>query len=190
MDALGLIENRSYLSSIVAADTALKAANVTLIDMEIIRGGYVTVKLIGDVGAVKAAVEAAKDAAESFGALISAHVIPRMHEETAKLIEKQKGRPAASPEGAKPTAKQEKEENGEQAKTEAVQEESPSPAATERNEENGQEKLTREQLEKLTVVKLRQLVRERKAMESATQINTAKKAELIHSLLEKMEKKE
>ena len=50
MDALGLIENRSYLSSIVAADTALKAANVTLIDLEIIRGGYVTVKLIGDVG--------------------------------------------------------------------------------------------------------------------------------------------
>ena len=86
MDALGLIENRSFLASVVAADTALKAANVMLKDMEIIRGGYVTVKLGGDVAAVQAAVAAARDAVESYGTLISSHVIPRMHAETWQLV--------------------------------------------------------------------------------------------------------
>src|SRR5690554_3483521 len=88
MNALGLIENKSYLASVVAADIALKTADVELIDMEIIKGGYVTVQLVGDVAAVKAAVEAGTDAVEEFGTLVSSHVIPRTAKETQKLLKK------------------------------------------------------------------------------------------------------
>lgn len=86
LKALGLIEVRGYLGAIHAADSALKAANVTCIGCEKVKGGLVTVKLLGDVGAIKAAVEAAEMAAESLGVLIGSHVIARLHEETAKLI--------------------------------------------------------------------------------------------------------
>ncbi|KGX84507.1 BMC domain-containing protein [Pontibacillus litoralis] len=86
MDALGLIEVKGYLAAVEASDAALKAANVQLINMERIRGGYVTVQLTGDVGAVNAAVAAGSEAANQFGVLISKHVISRAHEETHKLL--------------------------------------------------------------------------------------------------------
>ncbi|MGD8189837.1 BMC domain-containing protein [Brevibacillus ginsengisoli] len=86
LKALGLIEVRGYLGAIEAADSALKAANVTCIGVEKVKGGLVTVKLLGDVGAIRAAVEAGEKAAQNLGLLISSHVIARMHEETANLI--------------------------------------------------------------------------------------------------------
>jgi microcompartment protein CcmL/EutN len=86
MHALGLIEVRGYLGAIQAADSALKAANVTCVGCEKVKGGLVTVKLLGDVAAIKAAVEAGERAAQILGVLISSHVIARMHEETEKLI--------------------------------------------------------------------------------------------------------
>src|SRR5690625_4875312 len=88
MDALGLIETRGLIGAIAAAHTALKAANVTLLNVEIIKGGYVTVQLTGDVAAVKAAVDAGSESVETFGTLVSAHVIPRMHTETSQLMKK------------------------------------------------------------------------------------------------------
>lgn len=86
MKALGLIEVNGYLAAIEAADSALKAANVSLISIEKVTGGICTVEITGDVGAVKASVEAGATATESLGLLRSVSVIPRLHEETLKII--------------------------------------------------------------------------------------------------------
>ncbi|MCM3337795.1 BMC domain-containing protein [Paenibacillus sp. MER TA 81-3] len=84
--ALGLVEVRGYLGAVAVADAALKAASVTCIGVEIIKGGLVTVKLDGDVGAVQAAVEAGAEMATQLDVLVTRHVIARMHEETAALV--------------------------------------------------------------------------------------------------------
>ncbi|MGM0365608.1 MAG: BMC domain-containing protein [Actinomycetota bacterium] len=84
--ALGLIETRGLVGSIEAADSMVKAANVTLLSKAYVGGGLVTVIVEGDVGAVKAAVDAGAAAAKRVGELISVHVIPRPHEETSKII--------------------------------------------------------------------------------------------------------
>jgi ethanolamine utilization protein EutM len=85
-EALGMIETRGMVGSIEAADAMVKAAQVTLIGMERIGGGYVTVMVRGDVGAVKAAVEAGAEAARRVGELVSVHVIPRPHEEVESIL--------------------------------------------------------------------------------------------------------
>ncbi|MBI2302589.1 MAG: BMC domain-containing protein [Armatimonadetes bacterium] len=85
-EALGLIETRGLVGAIEAADAMVKAANVELIGKEQIGGGYVTVMVRGDVGAVKAATDAGAAAARKVGELISVHVIPRPHEELAKIL--------------------------------------------------------------------------------------------------------
>lgn len=78
MRALGMIETVGLASAVEAADTAVKSANVTLIGYELTKGGgMVTVKFEGDVGSVKAAVEAGAMAAERVGKVFSKHVIPR-----------------------------------------------------------------------------------------------------------------
>ncbi|MHA1449062.1 MAG: BMC domain-containing protein [Candidatus Hodarchaeales archaeon] len=87
-EALGLIESRGLVASIEAADAMVKAANVSLVGKEVIGGGYVTVMVRGDVGAVKAAVEAGAVAARKVGDLVSAHVIPRPHEEVESILPK------------------------------------------------------------------------------------------------------
>ncbi len=77
MIALGLIETRGMVGAIEAADAMCKAAKVTLIGKEISGGALVTVMVRGEVGAVKAAVEAGANAARRVGELLSSHVIPR-----------------------------------------------------------------------------------------------------------------
>ncbi len=84
--ALGLVETVGLIGAIEAADVGLKSANVTLIDKELVTGGYVTIKFIGDVSAVKAAVEAASIAADRIGELVSAHVIARMADDLEQMI--------------------------------------------------------------------------------------------------------
>lgn len=86
-DALGMIETRGLVAAIEAADTMVKAANVTLIGKEQIGGGYVSIMVRGDVGAVQAATDAGAEAASSIGELISVHVIPRPHNELEKILE-------------------------------------------------------------------------------------------------------
>lgn len=86
-NALGLIEVKGYLGAVAAADTALKAAGVNCIGLEVIKGGLVTVKLSGEVGAVQAAVDAGAEIASELNVLLTRHVIPRVHEETASMIE-------------------------------------------------------------------------------------------------------
>ena len=84
--ALGMIETKGLVASIEAADAMVKAANVTLVGKEHVGGGLVTVMVRGDVGAVKASVDAGAAAAERVGELISVHVIPRPHEEVEFIL--------------------------------------------------------------------------------------------------------
>src|SRR3954468_19396157 len=79
-DALGLIETKGLVGVIEATDAALKAANVTLAGRVQVGGGFITALVRGDVGSVRAAVEAGAEAASRVGELLSAHVIPRPDE--------------------------------------------------------------------------------------------------------------
>lgn len=85
-EALGMVETRGLVASIEAADAMLKAANVTLVGTEKIGSGLVSVMVRGDVGAVKAAVEAGSTSASRLGELIATHVIPRPHTDVEKIL--------------------------------------------------------------------------------------------------------
>jgi len=87
-EALGMIETKGLVASIEAADAMVKAANVQLIGKEHVGGGLVTVMVRGDVGAVKASVEAGGAAAKRVGELVSVHVIPRPHGDVEKILPK------------------------------------------------------------------------------------------------------
>jgi ethanolamine utilization protein EutM len=84
--ALGLIETRGLVGAIEAADAMVKAARVKLIGKETIGGGYVTVMVRGEVGAVKAATDAGATAARRVGELVSVHVIPRPHSDVETIL--------------------------------------------------------------------------------------------------------
>ena len=84
--ALGMIETRGLIGPIEAADAMVKAADVTLIGKVHVGGGLVTVMVRGEVGAVKAAVDAGAAAAQRVGNLISQHVIPRPHTEVEGIL--------------------------------------------------------------------------------------------------------
>ena len=86
LQALGMIETRGLVASIEAADAMLKAANVVMVGTEKIGSGLVSVMVRGDVGAVKAAVEAGSAAAERLGEVIAVHVIPRPHDDVEKIL--------------------------------------------------------------------------------------------------------
>lgn len=80
--ALGMIETKGVVGLIDAADAAVKAAKIEIVDYEKATGGFVIIKLRGSVGAVKAAVEAGAAAADRVGQLSGAHVIPNPHSNT------------------------------------------------------------------------------------------------------------
>ena len=84
--ALGLVETKGYVGAVEAADAMTKSANVTLIGSQKIGSALVTVMVRGDVGAVKAAVDAGAAAASRVGQLVAQHVIPRPHADVEKLL--------------------------------------------------------------------------------------------------------
>jgi microcompartment protein CcmL/EutN len=86
-----LIETRGLVGAIEAADAGAKAANVRLLGTERADAGLVTVKFLGEVAAVKAAVDAGAAAAARVGHLVSAHVIPRPHDELGVVAEDDEG---------------------------------------------------------------------------------------------------
>ena len=85
-EALGMVETRGLTAAIEAADAMVKAAEVVLIGTEKIGSGLVSVMVRGDVGAVKAAVEAVS--ASRLGELVATHVIPRPHNDVEKILPK------------------------------------------------------------------------------------------------------
>ena len=86
LEALGMVETRGLVAAIEAADAMVKAANVELIGTEKIGSGLVSVMVRGDVGAVKAAVEAGSSSASTLGEVIATHVIPRPHGDVEKIL--------------------------------------------------------------------------------------------------------
>jgi ethanolamine utilization protein EutM len=100
MEALGMVETKGLVGSVEAADAMVKAANVVLVGKEYIGGGYVTVMVRGDVGAVKAATDAGAAAARRVGELVSVHVIPRPGAEVEKILPAPPAAPTAGRKGA------------------------------------------------------------------------------------------
>ena len=84
--ALGMVETKGLIGAIEAADAMAKAANVRLVGKEQIGSGLVTVMVRGDVGAVKASVDAGAAAAKRVGELVSVHVIPRPHDDVENIL--------------------------------------------------------------------------------------------------------
>ena len=87
-EALGMIETKGLVGAIEAADAMTKSSNVELIGYEKIGSGLVTVMVRGDVGAVKASVDAGAVAAEKVGEIVSKHVIPRPHTDVERILPK------------------------------------------------------------------------------------------------------
>ena len=86
LEALGMVETKGLIGAVEAADAMVKAANVSLMGKETIGAGLVTVMVRGDVGAVKASVDAGAAAAKRVGELYSVHVIPRPHGDVEGIL--------------------------------------------------------------------------------------------------------
>jgi ethanolamine utilization protein EutM len=93
-EAIGMIETRGYVGSVEASDAMVKAANVSLVKTIPIGGGMITVLAKGDVGSVKAAVDAGAKAAGRVGELISSHIIARPHEDLLRAFLGENAKPA------------------------------------------------------------------------------------------------
>ncbi|QOV19854.1 BMC domain-containing protein [Blautia liquoris] len=154
MKALGMIEVYGYLAAVEALDSALKAANVSLVDVVKVRGGLVTVLVDGDVGAVKAAMDASQAAAERVGRINSLHVIPRPAEGVIRMLTPDCGPEMSADDESTPDL------------------------------ETSSSSLYEEELNHMTVAQLRRLAREMKIDTMTRQeIRDAKKQELIHAII-------
>lgn len=200
MNALGMIETKGLVGSIEAADAMLKAANVVLASKTHVGGGLVTVMVRGDVGAVKAAVDAGASAAERVGELVSVHVIPRPAEDVEYILDPLIP-PTPDPEPDLP-AEPEAEPEAPAAEPEEPSDPAPAeePAQASSEEENADpeeeaeateaelEALDEETMRKMTVAKLRAAARALGTTGmSPREIRFAKKEELIARILEKQE---
>src|SRR5712664_786109 len=86
MEALGMVETKGLVALVEASDAMLKSANVTLIGWQKIGSGLVTALVVGDVAAVKAAVDAGAAAAGRVGEVIGVQVIPRPHDDIGTIL--------------------------------------------------------------------------------------------------------
>jgi len=186
MKALGMIETRGLVASIEAADAMVKAANVTLQCKEHVGGGLVSVMVRGDVGAVKAAVDAGAAAAERVGELVSVHVIPRPHEDV-ELILSNRGpdapkppKPPRRPEPAKAAPVPQEPA----AESEESEPEDEAPDISDESRKELKRQITPEKLEEMKVVDLRALAR-KIGVTSMTrrEIRSAQKEHLIEVIL-------
>ena len=213
MKALGMIEVYGYLTAVEALDSALKAANVTRLDVVKVRGGLVTVLVEGDVGAVKAAMDASAAAAERIGTVVSVHVIPRPASDVERMLKGPGGGPKAEPPKAEPEPKEPEpegpepeERKDEEPKAEPpeadlepetpepeapepekpAQAVMPEPAEPERKPEAGKAAaVTPEEMKAMSVDGLRRLARELEIPSmTRAEIRYAKKQELIQKITE------
>ena len=188
MQALGMIEVYGYLTAVEALDSALKAANVSRLGVEKVRGGLVTVLVEGDVGAVKASMDASAAAAERVGTVISVHVIPRPADDVTRMLkggkEPEEPTPPTSPEPEEPSEPEISSEPDTLSEPEAPAEPESEPAKAEKTEKAPQD-VTVEEMQTMGVDALRRLARalEIKNMTRA-EIRFAKKQELIQKITE------
>lgn len=179
MQALGMIEVYGYLTAVEALDSALKAANVSRLGVEKVRGGLVTVLVEGDVGAVKAAMDASAAAAERVGTVISVHVIPRPADDVTRMLKGGK-----EPEEPTPPEPEKPSELKISSEPEAHAEPGSEAVKAEEGEKAPQD-VTVEEMQTMGVDALRRLARalEIKNMTRA-EIRFAKKQELIQKITE------
>ena len=178
--ALGLIEVRGMLGAILAADAALKAANVELLGNYSIRGGLTTVELLGDVAAVYAAVEAGVDSLKDMNLLISSHVIPRLDDQVERLLMKKYEDKYID------SDIDSEEEKGNKSKEESTKEETKEILEEDSIHEDTLGLPKETELEEMKVVDLRSLAYKWN-IDTLTkkEIKFANKTQLIHALLEK-----
>ena len=209
MKALGMIEVYGYLTAVEALDSALKAANVTRLDVVKVRGGLVTVLVEGDVGAVKAAMDASAAAAERIGTVVSVHVIPRPASDVERMLKGPGGGSKTEseepeepePKGPEPEERKAEEPKAEQPEAdlepetpepeapepeEPAQAAMPEPAEPERKPEEGKAAaVTPEEMKAMSVDGLRRLARELEIPSmTRAEIRYAKKQELIQKITE------
>lgn len=179
MQALGMIEVYGYLTAVEALDSALKAANVSRLGVEKVRGGLVTVLVEGDVGAVKAAMDASAAAAERVGTVISVHVIPRPADDVTRMLKG--GKKPEEPTPPEPEKPSEPEISSE---PDTLSEPESEAMKAEEGEKAPQD-VTVEEMQTMGVDALRRLARalEIKNMTRA-EIRFAKKQELIQKITE------
>ena len=179
MQALGMIEVYGYLTAVEALDSALKAANVSRLGVEKVRGGLVTVLVEGDVGAVKAAMDASAAAAERVGTVISVHVIPRPADDVTRMLKGGK-----EPEEPTPPEPEEPSEPEISSEPDTLSEPESEAVKAEEGEKAPQD-VTVEEMQTMGVDALRRLARalEIKNMTRA-EIRFAKKQELIQKITE------
>ena len=169
--ALGMVETRGLVGSIEAADVMVKTANVHILGTEYIRNGLVTVKIVGEVAAVKAAVDAASVAAARVGQVVSTHVIPRPAAEVEMILKKISPPAAKAEESPAPPSKAPEE---------------PPPAQESLFTGSADLEEYKAQLEAMTVPQLRTVARREGGLGIAgRQISKANKEQLIHELLKK-----
>ena len=179
MQALGMIEVYGYLTAVEALDSALKAANVSRLGVEKVRGGLVTVLVEGDVGAVKAAMDASAAAAERVGTVISVHVIPRPADDVTRMLKGGK-----EPEEPTPPELEKPSEPEISSEPDTLSEPESEAVKAEEGEKAPQD-VTVEEMQTMGVDALRRLARalEIKNMTRA-EIRFAKKQELIQKITE------
>jgi ethanolamine utilization protein, putative len=198
--ALGLIEVRGFLGAVVVADAALKAANVSLLNVETVKSGLNTVQLVGDVSAVRSAVEAAVEIAQDQPYYLHSHVIARLDSQTDSIllpIQKEVNKDVSKAE----TSSSLEESILEAIDSIGVPEVNPKPLISDNetafvedviseiivDEEvltEGQQKYSEEELNKFKVVELRSIAyREDKIDLSKKEIKFANKQLLIQALL-------
>ncbi len=186
--ALGLIEVRGMLGAILAADAALKAANVELLGNYSIRGGLTTVELLGDVAAVYAAVEAGVDSLKDMNLLISSHVIPRLDDQVERLLMKKYEDKYIDSDidSEEEKGNKSKEEKGNKSKEESTKEETKEILEEDSIHEDTLGLPKETELEEMKVVDLRSLAYKWN-IDTLTkkEIKFANKTQLIHALLEK-----
>ena len=198
--ALGLIEVRGFLGAVVVADAALKAANVSLLNVETVKSGLNTVQLVGDVSAVRSAVEDAVEIAQDQPYYLHSHVIARLDSQTDSIllpIQKEVNKDVSKAE----TSSSLEESILEAIDSIGVPEVNPKPLISDNetafvedviseiivDEEvltEGQQKYSEEELNKFKVVELRSIAyREDKIDLSKKEIKFANKQLLIQALL-------
>ena len=177
--ALGLIETRGLVGSIEAADVMVKTANVHILGTEYIKNGLVTVQIIGEVAAVKAAVDAGSAAAARVGQVVSTHVIPRPAEEIESILKKISSAPAMKAEETAGSPSEVK-------KRPRTRKASPKPETGDLFNPSTTDTEYRAQLDGMTVPQLRTLAREVGGLGIAgREISRANKEQLISELVKK-----
>lgn len=201
MKALGMIEVYGYVAAVEALDSALKAANVEAVEISLVQGGLVAVFVSGDVGATKAAIEAASSSASRVGQVISTHVIPRPAEDTRKLfgekdendVPPDNGSPIAQLESPGDHGKEEPplDEMPEQTETAEIPEDVESEGGAESSEDTAEDgvsagcvaELSKDAMRGMTVAALRSAVRSMHIPGMTSQdIRFARKEELISAI--------